>query len=53
MTIEGFIERAERRALERANRLTELLVEAGRTEDLLKAARDPEYQEKLFKGFDL
>ena len=37
----------------RMNRLIIKLAELGRTEDLVKAATDAEYQEKLFKEFDI
>lgn len=37
----------------RVNQLIIKLTEAGRTEDIIKAARDIEYQETLFEEFDL
>lgn len=37
----------------RVNQLIIKLTEAGRTEDIIKAARDTEYQETLFEEFDL
>ncbi len=38
---------------DRVNRLNEILSELNRVEDILKAAKDKEYQELLFKEFDL
>ena len=38
---------------QKINQLNLLLSEAGRTEDIIKAAGDKAYQEKLFKEFDL
>ena len=37
----------------RINRLNLLLAEQNRTEDIVKAAADPEYQEQLFREFDI
>ena len=37
----------------RINQLHIKLIEAGRTEDILKSAQDEEYQDKLFEEFDL
>lgn len=37
----------------RINQLTILLAELGRSEDIIKAAHDKEYQDKLFKEFNL
>lgn len=37
----------------RVNQLIIKLTEVGRTEDIIKAARDTEYQETLFEEFDL
>lgn len=37
----------------RVNQLNIKLTEVGRTEDIIKAARDTEYQETLFEEFDL
>ena len=47
--------RTEGRAegVSRINRLNIELLKRGRTEDILKAAVDKEYQEKLLKEFDL
>ena len=61
MTLQHIIERereiaaeaATETATDRVNRLNILLSEAGRTDDLLKAAKDPKYQKKLFEEFDL
>jgi len=49
MTLQHLIEQAE----DRINRLNILLAEAGRTDDIIKAAKDPEYQKKLFEEFGL
>ena len=38
---------------DKMNQLTLLLSEAGRTEDIIKSARDKAYQEELFKEFHL
>ena len=38
---------------ERINQLNILLSKHNRSDDILKAAADKEYQEKLFKEFDL
>lgn len=40
-------------ATERINQLTRLLAEKNRMEDILKAANDLEYQQRLFKEFGL
>lgn len=40
-------------AIDRINQLNILLTEVGRSEDIIKAARDKEYQEKLFEEFGL
>ncbi len=39
--------------IERANRLTQILLEQNRTDDLTRAIHDKEYQEQLFREFDL
>ena len=39
--------------LDRVNKLILKLSEAGRTEDITKAAKDREYQEELFREFGL
>lgn len=48
-------ERAEGRKIERArmNRLIKILSEQNRLDDIVKAASDSEYQEALFKEFNL
>ena len=38
---------------ERVNLLIARLAEAGRTEDLIRSATDPAYQEQLFREFGL
>ena len=38
---------------EKINQLNILLTEAGRAEDIIKAAKNSEYQKKLFEEFDL
>ena len=40
-------------ATEKANRLTILLAEAGRMDDIVKAARNKEFREQLLKEFEL
>ena len=39
--------------LERMNHLTQLLAEQNRTDDIIKAASDKEYQQKLLEEFHL
>lgn len=39
--------------LSRVNQLNQLLIEAGRIDDLAKASKDPEFQEELFQEFGL
>lgn len=39
--------------IERANKLTCILLEQNRIDDLKRAAKDPAYQEQLFRGFGL
>jgi len=39
--------------LSRVNQLNQLLIEAGRIDDLEKASKDPEFQEELFQEFGL
>ncbi len=46
-------EETREETLETVNKLTILLLEQGRTEDLAKAAQDKEYQKKLFDEFGL
>ena len=38
---------------DKVNRFIVLLSEAGRKDDIVKAARDKDYQERLFKEFNL
>lgn len=52
MKAEG-IEIGMRRGTERTNKLTCLLIEQNRIADLIRSAKEPEYQEKLFREFDL
>ena len=49
MTLEELIDRAE----DRTARLAQLLIEAGRTDDLLRSVNDQEYRDQLFKEFGL
>ena len=49
MTLAHLIEQAE----DKINRLNILLAEAGRMDDIIKAAKDPDYQKKLLEEFDL
>lgn len=59
MRLERKAERAEGRReglaemQERINALNVKLIEQNRTDDIIKAAKDKEYQEKLFKEFGL
>ena len=53
MTLQHIIEREREIAADKINKLIVLLSEAGRTDDLVRAAKDPEYQKKLFEEFDL
>ncbi len=57
MGLEMGLERGRELGLElgqkRVNELTLLLINAGRTEDLIRAARDRQYQEKLFEEFGI
>ena len=43
----------EQLTLEKMNRLVQLLSEQNRLADMLRAANDPDYQERLFKEFNL
>ncbi|MDD3251084.1 MAG: hypothetical protein PHV18_00845 [Lachnospiraceae bacterium] len=45
--------RGRSEGVEIANELNRKLAEAGRTEDIVKAAMDPAYQKKLFAEFEL
>ncbi|MCM1143176.1 MAG: hypothetical protein NC318_12220, partial [Blautia sp.] len=49
---EGFEEGVER-GIERINQLNIILSEQNRTNDIIRAAQDPEYQEQLFREFGL
>lgn len=42
-----------RAGVKQINKLNQKLAEAGRTEDIIKAASDREYQEKLLQEFGL
>jgi len=61
MTLAHLMENAEERGRKegriegeaRVNRLIQLLIQAGRVEDLEKASKDEEYQKQLFSEFDL
>ena len=57
MTLQHIIEKereiAAEAAADRVNRLIVLLSEAGRKDDLIRAAKDPEYQKILFEEFKL
>ena len=39
--------------IQRLNRLIELLASSNRTEDIVRAASDNDYQQKLFREFGL
>ena len=47
------IQKGEISAMERLNRLNRLLAEQKRTDDIVKAASDPEYQKRLLEEFGL
>ena len=47
------IEKGKNKGQDRVNRLNRLLAEQNRTDDIIKAAGDKKYQEKLFKEFHL
>lgn len=47
------LEEGLKEGLERVNQLNLKLIEASRTEDMIRAARDREFQEKLFEEFGL
>ena len=49
---EGY-EDGEAAGMERINQLTIALVKQNRTEDIIKAANDPEYQKKLLEEFSI
>ena len=65
MTLAHLMENAEERGrkegmkegraegVERVNQLIQALIQAGRLEDLEKASRDADYQERLFEEFNL
>ncbi len=42
-----FMERIIKEERERINKLTVILINQGRTDDLVKSATDPDYQEQL------
>ncbi|MBD5503798.1 MAG: hypothetical protein HDR09_08680 [Lachnospiraceae bacterium] len=46
-------EQGIQQGINRANRLTQLLLEQNRTEDLKRALEDSEYQDMLFREYDL
>lgn len=46
-------EEGEKAALERLNKLNDLLLDAGRTSDLKKSTKDPAYQQQLLEEFGL
>lgn len=50
--IEEGIRQGKQQGLERANRLTRLLIEQNRMEDLKRALEDPVYQEALFRELE-
>lgn len=50
--LEG-LQQGEERGINRANRLTQLLLEQNRTEDLKRALEDSGYQDMLFREYDL
>ena len=51
--IQKGLEKGKLKGQDRVNRLNRLLAEQNRTDDIIKAAGDKKYQEKLFKEFHL
>ncbi len=51
--MEEGMEKGMEKGIQRLNKLTMLLAKENRIEDIIKAAGDVEYQEKLFKEFDI
>lgn len=51
--IEKGIEQGIEKGIERLNKLTVFLAKENRIEDIVRAASDMEYQEKLFKEFGI
>ena len=51
--IQKGLEKGKLKGQDRVNRLNRLLAEQNRTDDIIKAAGDEKYQEKLFKEFHL
>lgn len=51
--IEELKEEGRSEGLDRVNQLILKLAEAGRTEEIVRAAMDRDYQEKLFEEFGL
>lgn len=47
--VEKAAEKAAEEAAQRINTLNKILVEQNRTEDIIKAATEPEYQKKLME----
>ena len=47
------MEEGERESLERVNKLIQLLAAQNRMDDIVKSASDSDYQQKLFKEFNL
>lgn len=47
------LKRGEEIGLKRVNALNQFLASQGRTEDIIQASKDPDYQEKLMKEFGL
>ena len=47
------IEKGKNEGIDRVNHLIRLLAERNRTEDIIKAAGDKEYQKKLFEEFGI
>ena len=46
-------EEGRREGEQKVNRLNQLLAEQNRTEDIIRSAKDTEYQKKLFKEFQI
>ena len=53
MTVKSIVEMDIQEAVDKINKLTVILVENNRVDDLIKAATDREYQQKLLKELNI
>ena len=53
MLMQDGIEKGIQKGEDRVNCLNQLLAKVNRTQDIIRAASDTEYQKKLFKEFNL